>query len=64
MARQSPWYAAFVLITGAPDAMQIIEALRQGAYDFLLKPFTVDVLFPLRHRTPALPRAGLVVESL
>jgi putative nucleotidyltransferase with HDIG domain len=44
VARGEHWDLAFVLITGRPEVQQILEALRLEAFDFLLKPFTMDAL--------------------
>jgi response regulator RpfG family c-di-GMP phosphodiesterase len=44
LARQSKWDVGFILATGKVHIDQIIEALRLGASDFLLKPFTLETL--------------------
>jgi putative nucleotidyltransferase with HDIG domain len=44
MAHQSQWDMAFILITGQVKAESVVEALRLGASDFLLKPFTLNAL--------------------
>jgi len=33
-----------ILMTGFPELNSAIEALREGAYDYLIKPFSLDVL--------------------
>jgi len=44
LARQSQWDVGFILATGQAQHEQIVEALRLGASDFLLKPFTLEDL--------------------
>jgi response regulator RpfG family c-di-GMP phosphodiesterase len=44
LARQSKWDVGFILATGRVHIEQIIEALRLGVSDFLLKPFTIGTL--------------------
>lgn len=36
--------APVIIITGAPDIQSARESLRHGAYDYIAKPFTLDVL--------------------
>jgi two-component system phosphate regulon sensor histidine kinase PhoR len=36
--------APVIVITGAPDIQSARESLRRGAYDYIAKPFTLDVL--------------------
>lgn len=36
--------APIIVITGAPDIQSARESLRHGAYDYIAKPFTLDVL--------------------
>jgi DNA-binding NtrC family response regulator len=43
-ARKSRGRTLAVLITGNPGAVGSVEALRAGAWDYLLKPFTTDHL--------------------
>lgn len=50
-----------ILITGHGDIAEAVEAMRQGAYDFLAKPFAVDRLRDCVER--ALERRGLVLEN-
>ncbi len=51
VAREERWDVAFVLITGRPEVQQILEALRMEAFDFLLKPFTIESLTAAVHRS-------------
>lgn len=41
MAQRLQWDVGFILITGHPDVNNLISALRLGAADFLVKPFSV-----------------------
>ncbi|MBC7258649.1 MAG: response regulator [Chloroflexi bacterium] len=36
--------APVIIITGAPDIQSARESLRHGAYDYIAKPFTLDIL--------------------
>jgi response regulator RpfG family c-di-GMP phosphodiesterase len=44
LAQQSKWDVGFILTSGQARIEQIVEALRLGASDFLLKPFTISTL--------------------
>ena len=48
-------------ITGHGDVAMAVEAMREGAYDFLQKPFNTQVLVDVVRR--ALERRGLVLEN-
>lgn len=50
-----------LLITGQGDVPLAVEAMRQGAYDFLQKPFANDLLIDSVHR--ALEVRRLVIEN-
>lgn len=50
-----------LLITGQGDVPLAVEAMRQGAYDFLQKPFASDLLLDSVHR--ALEVRRLVIEN-
>jgi putative nucleotidyltransferase with HDIG domain len=42
MAQQTRWDVGFILVTGEIQAETVIMALRMQAFDFLLKPLTVE----------------------
>lgn len=42
MAQQTRWDVGFILVTGEIQAETVITALRMQAFDFLLKPLTVE----------------------
>ena len=50
-----------ILVTGHGDVPMAVQALRDGAYDFLTKPFATDHLVATISR--ALERRGLLVEN-
>lgn len=50
-----------ILITGHGDIAEAVDAMREGAYDFLAKPFAVDRLAECVER--ALERRALVLEN-
>ena len=50
-----------ILVTGHGDVPMAVSALRDGAYDFLTKPFATDHLVATIGR--ALERRGLIVEN-
>lgn len=50
-----------ILITGHGDIAEAVDAMRQGAYDFVPKPFAVDRLVDCVER--ALEVRGLVLEN-
>jgi cyclic di-GMP phosphodiesterase len=50
-ARQSQWDMGFILITGEVRVELVMEALRLGASDFLVKPFTFQELADAMDRT-------------
>ncbi|MGP7796065.1 sigma-54-dependent transcriptional regulator [Sphingomonas sp. CLY1604] len=50
-----------ILVTGHGDVPMAVSALRDGAYDFLTKPFAVDHLVATIRR--ALERRGLMMEN-
>ncbi len=50
-----------IMMTGHGDIAEAVEAMRQGAYDFLPKPFAVDRLADCVER--ALELRGLVLEN-
>jgi response regulator RpfG family c-di-GMP phosphodiesterase len=52
--------AAVVVLTGAPDVKTAIDALRLGAYDFIVKPVNVDELLIAAER--AIERRQLLIE--
>jgi len=50
-----------ILITGHGDVAMAVEAMREGAYDFVAKPYPADrLLAPIRH---ALEKRRLVLEN-
>ncbi|GBD50416.1 sigma-54-dependent transcriptional regulator [Methylopila sp. Yamaguchi] len=50
-----------ILITGHGDVAMAVEAMREGAYDFVAKPYPADrLLGPIRH---ALEKRRLVLEN-
>ncbi|MFB9949485.1 sigma-54-dependent transcriptional regulator [Rhizobium puerariae] len=50
-----------ILVTGHGDVQLAVKAMREGAYDFLEKPFTPQLLAGIIRR--ALDRRGLVLEN-
>ncbi|MFK3797703.1 MULTISPECIES: sigma-54-dependent transcriptional regulator [unclassified Pseudomonas] len=50
-----------ILLTGHGDVPMAVEAMRDGAYDFLEKPFTPETLLTRLHR--ALEKRELVLEN-
>ncbi|WP_277589486.1 sigma-54-dependent transcriptional regulator [Pseudomonas chlororaphis] len=50
-----------ILLTGHGDVPMAVEAMRDGAYDFLEKPFSPETLLSSLHR--ALDKRGLVLEN-
>ncbi|MGY1449568.1 sigma-54-dependent transcriptional regulator [Pseudomonas chlororaphis] len=50
-----------ILLTGHGDVPMAVEAMRDGAYDFLEKPFSPQTLLSSLHR--ALDKRGLVLEN-
>jgi response regulator RpfG family c-di-GMP phosphodiesterase len=58
--RQVDGDAAVIVLTGAPDVKTAIDALRLGAYDFIVKPVNVDELLIAAER--ALERRQLLIE--
>jgi response regulator RpfG family c-di-GMP phosphodiesterase len=58
--RQMDTDAAVIVLTGAPDVKTAIDALRLGAYDFIVKPVNVDELLIAAER--ALERRQLLIE--
>lgn len=50
-----------VLVTGHGDVQLAVKAMREGAYDFLEKPFSLQTLAGVIHR--GLDRRGLVLEN-
>ena len=58
--RQIDADAAVVVLTGAPDVKTAIDALRLGAYDFIVKPVNVDELLIAAER--AIERRQLLIE--
>lgn len=50
-----------ILLTGHGDVPMAVEAIRDGAYDFLEKPFTPETLLSSLRR--ALDKRGLVLEN-
>jgi DNA-binding NtrC family response regulator len=49
-----------IIITGHGDVTLAVEAMRNGAYDFMQKPFSTDGLIEVVHR--ALEKRALVLE--
>jgi len=52
--------AAIIMLTGVGDVKIAIESLKQGAYDFILKPVNVDEILIAAER--ALERRQLLIE--
>lgn len=50
-----------VMMTGNPDPRTVIDCLREGAFDYLLKPFQMDGLLEVVHR--CLKRRGEQLEA-
>lgn len=50
-----------ILVTGHGDVQLAVKAMREGAYDFLEKPFSLQTLAGIARR--ALDRRGLVLEN-
>ncbi|QGZ93742.1 sigma-54-dependent transcriptional regulator [Terricaulis silvestris] len=50
-----------IMITGHGDIADAVAAMREGAYDFVAKPFPFERLFETLHR--ALEKRGLVLEN-
>lgn len=50
-----------ILITGHGDISMAVNALRNGAYDFIEKPFAIDRLIDTTHR--ALEKRRLILEN-
>ncbi len=55
-------YTPFVLMTGKPSLDNTIDAIRLGAYDYLVKPFNLEVLKVTLER--ALRYRSLSIENL
>jgi putative nucleotidyltransferase with HDIG domain len=53
-------YAAFILITGEHDVRVGVEAMKNGAYDYVVKPFKLDEVF--RRVVSALSKKKLEIE--
>jgi putative nucleotidyltransferase with HDIG domain len=53
IANESQWDLAIVLMTGNPQVPDLVNSIRRHAYDFLLKPFSVDQLLDCVKRTYA-----------
>ena len=51
-----------ILVTGHGDVSMAVGAMRQGAYDFIEKPFSADLLVEVSYR--ALDKRRLVLENI
>lgn len=62
--RKLNFHAPFVFLTGNSSIDNIIEAVRLGAMDFLIKPFEMDMLEKVLKRVSAIAERQEYIDEL